>query len=106
MNLSVRKFVESIGARSSAPGGGSAAACIASIVRCTVTFVLSHSTPCFQGAGLGTMVGLLTYGNKKFEHLDGVMRTSIAPLYAAMTTLLPQVDADSKAFSQYMVNDM
>lgn len=85
VNLSVRKFVESIAARTPAPGGGSAAACIASI-----------------GAALGTMAGLLTYGNRKFEHLDGVMRASIAPLYTAMMSLLPLVESDSRAFSEYM----
>lgn len=49
------------------------------------------------------MVGLLTYGNRKFEHLDGVMRASITPLHAAMMSLLPLVDSDTKAFSEYMV---
>ena len=74
---------------------------------------VSHLTPspmssCWrcvplQGAALGTMAGLLTYGNRKFEHLDGVIRTSVTPLHAAMMSLLPLVDSDTKAFSEYMV---
>ena len=55
--MSVRKFVRTLGARVAAPGGGSASALIASM-----------------GAGLGAMVGWMTYGNRKFEELDPAMR--------------------------------
>jgi glutamate formiminotransferase/formiminotetrahydrofolate cyclodeaminase len=67
-SLSVRKFVQTLGARLPAPGGGSASALIASM-----------------GAALGAMVGWMSYGNRKFEHLDQEMRTLIPPLRARRT---------------------
>jgi glutamate formiminotransferase/formiminotetrahydrofolate cyclodeaminase len=82
---SVRAFVEQLGARTSAPGGGSAAALMAA-----------------AGAALGTMVGQLTYGRRKFEALDGVMRQHIPALYDAMHRLVPMIDADTRAFGDYM----
>lgn len=83
--MTVRRFVEAVGARSSAPGGGSASAVIAAL-----------------GAALGAMVGWLTYGYRKFEQLDGVMRENIPPLHRAMQALIPMIDADADAFSAYM----
>lgn len=53
---------------------------------------------------LGTMVGLLTYGNKKYESLDSEMRSTIGPLYDATQKMLPLIDKDTEAFSDYMVN--
>jgi glutamate formiminotransferase/formiminotetrahydrofolate cyclodeaminase len=82
---SVRAFVESLGARTSAPGGGSAAAAIAAM-----------------GAALGAMVGWMTYGRRKFEALDPVMRKNIPPVYEAMQGLIPMIDADTEAFGEYM----
>ncbi|XP_064383158.1 formimidoyltransferase-cyclodeaminase-like isoform X2 [Halichondria panicea] len=82
---SVRSFVEQLAARTSAPGGGSASACIASM-----------------GAALGAMVGLLTFGNRKFEALDPVMRVAIPPLHSATQQLIPLIDKDTQAFSSYM----
>jgi glutamate formiminotransferase/formiminotetrahydrofolate cyclodeaminase len=85
LNLTVRGFVEELGSRSPAPGGGSAAAVIAAM-----------------GAALGTMTGLLTYGKRKFEAQDPVMRRLLPPLHAAMQGLLPLADADTRAFEAYM----
>ena len=82
---SVRDFVRSVGARTSAPGGGSTSALIAAL-----------------GAALGTMVGWMTYGKRKFEDKDAVMRRLIPPLHAAMETLIPLIDADTRAFADYM----
>ena len=45
-SMSVRNFVEILGARTAAPGGGSAAALAASM-----------------GAGLGAMMGWMTFGS-------------------------------------------
>lgn len=84
-SLSVRSFVELVGARTSAPGGGSVSALIASL-----------------GAALGTMVGWMSYGNKKFEHLDSTMRKLIPPLHEKMKQLIPMIDADTNAFNDYM----
>ena len=58
----------------------------------------------FQGAALGSMVGFMTYGNRKFYDLDAKMRGLIPPLYKAMKDLIPFVDADAAAFSEYMVS--
>ena len=59
---------------------------------------------CLQGAALGSMVGFMTYGNRKFYDLDTKMRGLIPPLYKAMKDLIPFVDADAAAFSEYMVS--
>jgi len=84
-SMSVREFVEILGARTSAPGGGSASALIASM-----------------GAALGAMVGWMTYGKRKWESLDSTMRRLIPPLHDAMKALIPMVDADTDAFNDYM----
>lgn len=82
---SVRGFVEAVGARSSAPGGGSVAALMGAM-----------------GAGLGAMVGWLTYGRRKYEHLDAAMREHLPPLVEIQEELLKAVDADTDAFADYM----
>ncbi len=81
----VRKFVEEVGSRSSAPGGGSVSALLASL-----------------GAGLSVMVAWLTYGLRKYEQHDEVMRNVIEPLDAKMRELIPMIDADTDAFNDYM----
>jgi glutamate formiminotransferase/formiminotetrahydrofolate cyclodeaminase len=83
-SMSVRGFVELLSSRSAAPGGGSASALCAAM-----------------GAGLGAMVGWMTYGRRKFEAKDGMMRTLIPPLHQAMLELVPLVDADSAAYDAY-----
>ncbi|KAL9967956.1 hypothetical protein ACROYT_G026274 [Oculina patagonica] len=85
VSMPLRQFIYSLGARSSAPGGGSASAAIGAM-----------------GVALATMVGWLTYGNKKFEALDSQMRTLIPPLRQAMLDFIPMVDADTNAFSGFM----
>lgn len=82
---SVREFVSKVGARTPAPGGGSVSALIAAL-----------------GAALGTMVGWMTYGKRKFEDKDAVMRRLIPPLHQAMEALVPLIDADTRAFADYM----
>jgi glutamate formiminotransferase/formiminotetrahydrofolate cyclodeaminase len=84
-NMTVRDFVELVGARTSAPGGGSVSALAASL-----------------GAGLGAMMGWMSYGSKKFEHLDSKMRKFIPPLHIAMKDLISMIDADTNAFNDYM----
>ncbi|XP_033097994.1 formimidoyltransferase-cyclodeaminase-like isoform X2 [Anneissia japonica] len=84
-SLSLRSFIRNIGARTPTPGGGSASAAIGAM-----------------GAALCTMVGWMTYGNKKFMALDGTMRKLIPPLYEAMNALIPLVDADADAFNAFM----
>jgi glutamate formiminotransferase/formiminotetrahydrofolate cyclodeaminase len=84
-SMSVRAFVEELGARSPAPGGGSASALVAAM-----------------GAALGAMVGWMSYGKRKFEAKDPVMRRLIPPLDEGMKALLPLVDRDTRAFDQYL----
>lgn len=84
-SLSVRGFVELVGARTSAPGGGSVSALVSAL-----------------GAGLGAMMGWMSYGNVKFAHLDEIMRRLIAPMHDKMKQLIPLIDADTNAFNDYM----
>jgi glutamate formiminotransferase / formiminotetrahydrofolate cyclodeaminase len=81
----VRGFVEAVGARTAAPGGGSVSALMASL-----------------GAALGAMVGWLTYGRRKYEHLDPRMREALPPLVEIQEALLQAIDADTDAFADYM----
>ena len=83
--MSVRAFVEALGSRLPAPGGGSASALMAAM-----------------GAGLGAMVGWMTYGKRKFEDRDAAIRALIPPLNQAMGELIPMIDADTNAFNDYM----
>ncbi len=50
------------------------------------------------------MVGLLTFGNRKFESLDPVMRAAIPPLNNATQQLIPLIDKDTQAFASYIVS--
>ncbi|XP_076461049.1 formimidoyltransferase-cyclodeaminase-like [Babylonia areolata] len=85
-SMDLKDFVLTVGSRSPSPGGGSVAALCSAM-----------------GAALGSMVGFMTYGNRKFYSLDGKMRELIPPLYKAMKDLIPFVDADAAAFSEYML---
>lgn len=84
-SLTLRGFIEEVASRSAAPGGGSVSASIAAM-----------------GTGLGCMVAQLTYGVRKFEHLDKQMREIIPPLDKITKQLIPMVDADTNAFNDYM----
>jgi glutamate formiminotransferase/formiminotetrahydrofolate cyclodeaminase len=84
-SMSVRDFVELLGSRTPAPGGGSASALVAAM-----------------GAALGAMVGWMTYGKRKFEAEEPVMRRLIPPLHEGMKDLLPLIDRDTRAFDAYL----
>ena len=86
MSMTVKAFVEILGTRTSAPGGGSASALVAAM-----------------GSGLGAMMGWMTYGSVKWAALDADMRRLIGPLHEAMGKLLYRIDADTDAFGDYMV---
>ncbi len=83
--MSLRGFIEEVASRSSAPGGGSVSAQLAAV-----------------GVGLGSMVAKLTYGVRKFEALDVKMRQIIPPLHRISKALIPLIDADTDAFSDYV----
>ncbi|OXA36522.1 Formimidoyltransferase-cyclodeaminase [Folsomia candida] len=55
-----------------------------------------------EGAALGSMVGLLTYGKKQWEEFDSTMRDIIPPLYGGVDHLLRFVEADTNAFNKYV----
>jgi glutamate formiminotransferase/formiminotetrahydrofolate cyclodeaminase len=74
-----------LGSRAPAPGGGSTSALLAAM-----------------GAALGAMMGWMTYGKRKFEDKDAVMRRLIPPLNQAMLDLIPMIDADTRAFNDYL----
>jgi glutamate formiminotransferase/formiminotetrahydrofolate cyclodeaminase len=84
-SLTLRGFIEAVGARTSAPGGGSVSAALAAL-----------------GTGLGAMVAKLTYGVRKFEDRDARMRAVIPPLHTLTQELIPMVDADTNAFNEFM----
>ncbi len=84
-SLTVRGFVELLGSRTPAPGGGSASALIAAL-----------------GAALGAMVGWMTYGKRRFEDEEPVMRRLIPALHEATKALVPLIDRDTRAFDAYL----
>ncbi|KAL5007894.1 hypothetical protein ScPMuIL_016700, partial [Solemya velum] len=85
VNMNLKDFILTVASRSPSPGGGSVAALSASL-----------------GTALTSMVGFLSYGNRKFYHVDSRVRKLIPPLYGAMKELMTFIDADAAAFSEYM----
>lgn len=85
MSLSLKFFVKNVADRVAVPGGGSVSALSASL-----------------GSALSMMAGYLTYGNKKFAHLDESIRKLLSPIYSAMNYFIGVVDADSQAYDNYI----
>lgn len=85
-DMSVRAFVEEVGSRSSAPGGGSTSALLAAV-----------------GVALGAMVSKLTHGVRKFEDVQHHMEKVIPTLHHTTRNLISTIDADTAAFNDYMV---
>jgi formiminotetrahydrofolate cyclodeaminase len=84
--MSIKNFVNSVGARTAIPGGGCVAALVASL-----------------GSALACMSSLLTYGNKKFEKLDSQIREILPSFYEAYIQLIELIDLDAKAFDSFVV---
>jgi glutamate formiminotransferase / formiminotetrahydrofolate cyclodeaminase len=84
-SLSVREFIEAVGARTSAPGGGSVSALLAGV-----------------GVALAAMVAKLTYGVRKFEAVGSEMEGIIPLLDELQQQLIPLIDRDTNAFNDYM----
>ncbi|XP_023571828.1 formimidoyltransferase-cyclodeaminase isoform X2 [Octodon degus] len=82
LDSSLHNFVHEVAARSAAPGGGSVAAAAGAM-----------------GAALACMAGQMTYGRRRFEHLDAAMRRLIPPFHKAVARLASLVDADAQAFA-------
>ena len=85
VNLSLSDFIKSVGDRTTAPGGGSVAAAVASL-----------------GAALASMVAKLSYGKKSVEVNDPIMRRLIPIFHDSMKTLGTFVDADTNAYKDYL----
>ena len=85
LSMSLREFIQSVGARSPLPGGGCVAALVSSL-----------------GAALGSMYGLLSYGQRKYEQLDPLMRECIPVLRTAYEQLMALVQEDSDAFESIL----
>lgn len=86
LSMSLENFFQAIGGRTPTPGGGSASAVCATL-----------------GSALATMVGFLSYGNRKFEHLDKEMRKLLPELYECTKKLMPIVDHDAVVYEDFMV---
>jgi len=82
----LQQFVDSVGARTTAPGGGSVTALVAAL-----------------GASLGQMTAWMTYGHKKFESSDSVVKSVLPVLHRNVEQLLPLIDADAMAFNNFIV---
>lgn len=78
---SCREFVEALASSSPAPGGGGAAALTAAL-----------------GTALGSMVGSLTVGKKKYAEVEEEIKGLMARCDALQTQLLDQVPADAAGF--------
>jgi glutamate formiminotransferase / formiminotetrahydrofolate cyclodeaminase len=83
--MSVRHFIEEVASRSSAPGGGSTSAVLAAL-----------------GMALGAMVAKLTHGVRRFEDVQPYMEQVIPTLHHLTAEIIPLIDADTSAFSEYM----
>ena len=81
----VRGFIEEVASRSSAPGGGSVSAVLASL-----------------GVGLASMVAKLTHGVRKFEPVQAEMEKVIPALHHTVRELITMIDADTSAFNEFM----
>lgn len=84
-NSPLSLFIQQIAARTSAPGGGSVSATMASM-----------------GTALACMVAQLTYGVRKFDSVDLQMRECIPVLHELTQALIPMIDADTNAFNDYV----
>ena len=74
-------FVDVLASKAAVPGGGAASALVGAI-----------------GMALGTMVGNLTVGKKKYADVEADVITAMEKAAALQTELLRLVDADAEAF--------
>ena len=52
------------------------------------------------------MVGQMTYGKRQFESVDETVRSLLPPLYNGTMAAIPMIDADTDAFTDYMVSSL
>ena len=85
-SLTLQQFIESVGARTIAPRGGSVAAVVASL-----------------GMSLGQMTSWMTYGSKKYEGAEPIIRQVLPELHKNINQANPLIDADAMAFRNYQM---
>jgi len=81
---SLNEYIGSISERSETPGGGSVSAAVASM-----------------GAALGCMVGQLSYGKKKWEEIEEIVRKNLKLLHKCCMNLIPMIDEDCCSFNEF-----
>ena len=81
VNVPCKEFVEVLASKASVPGGGGASALVGAV-----------------GMALGTMVGSLTVGKKKYADVEAEIIALMDKATALQTELLRLVDADAEAF--------
>ena len=54
-----------------------------------------------QGTALGCMVGQLSYGKKKWEDVEEVMRKNLPIIYDVTMRLITLIDRDTEAFNAF-----
>lgn len=80
----LQQFVESVGSRTSTPGGGSVAGLVSVL-----------------GLALGQMTGWMTWGNKKHEACETSVTSILPSLHKTIEQMMPLIDADAMAFNNY-----
>lgn len=81
VNVSCTEFVEVLASKAAVPGGGGASALVGAV-----------------GMALGTMVGSLTVGKKKYADVEGEIIALMDRATELQKELLRLVDADAEAF--------
>ncbi|NLB29068.1 MAG: cyclodeaminase/cyclohydrolase family protein, partial [Clostridiales bacterium] len=81
VNISATEFVSVLSSKAAVPGGGGASALVGAV-----------------GMALGTMVGSLTVGKKKYAGVEADIIALMEKATALQNELLRLVDADAEAF--------
>lgn len=81
LNTSITEFTEVLSSKASVPGGGGASALVGAV-----------------GVSLGTMVGNLTVGKKKYADVEDQVKEEMAKAEELRLELLRLVDADAEVF--------
>ena len=82
MNLSCEGFLEELASKAAAPGGGGASALVGA-----------------AGVALGSMVGSLTVGKKKYAEFDGLARETLEKARDLEHRFLDVMQRDTEAFN-------
>lgn len=81
LDQNIQSFTDVLASRASVPGGGGASALVGAV-----------------GTALGSMVGALTVGKKKYAAVEAEIRALMAKADAVRAELLRQIDEDARVF--------